>query len=165
MPEGFVPLDVLVGGGSHGPAVASPAPNAAGSGEAPRTPGFDDIIEDFASELLFARLAALEAFERAVPRLLENLARDVLARELTVAGPDLAALARDVLADFAAQEPVALVVAPSDIDSLGGGLPLRADARLAPGDLVVEVRDGEVDARFSLRLHDAIATAHAPGNR
>ncbi len=112
-----------------------------------------------ARELMLARLAALEAYERAVPRLLEALAGDVLGRELALARADLLALARRLVEEFASEEPVALVVATEDAGRFRDGLPVRVDPRLRAGDLVLEVRDGEIDARFGVRLRAALLAA------
>jgi len=110
-------------------------------------------------ELALLRLAALEAFERARCRLLEALARDVLARELMLAPADLDALAARALRAFAESEPVALVVAPVDAARVSSPLPVRVDDALCAGDLLIAVRDGEIDARFALRLAEALRSA------
>ncbi len=118
---------------------------------------------DVVHELSLLRLAAAEAFERGVPKLLEALARDVLARELLLAPPDIAALAERALTEFAEHEPVAIVVAPCDLQCVGASLPVRGDAELRTGDLVIEVRDGAFESHFRLRfeaaLEDALAAA------
>ena len=159
MPEGFVDLETLVRARATGPQAVPKREPVEAREEALEPAGEAPGLERFATELRFARLAALEAFERAVPRLLDELARDVLARELLLGGPELEALARCVLAEFASEEPVALVVSPGDAHRLNVGLPVRADSRLRSGDLIVEVRDGEIDARFTVRLHDAVASS------
>jgi hypothetical protein len=113
---------------------------------------------DIAQELALMRIAALESFERASSELLGRLARDVLARELALAPVDLCALAARALAAFADHEPIALVVAPSDVAGFATTLPVRADTTLEPGDLIVEIRDGAFESRFALRVADTIAT-------
>jgi len=110
-------------------------------------------------DLALARLAALEAYQRAVPRLLAALAQDVLGRELALAPADLSRLAALACKRFEAEEPVALWVSPADERCVSSALPIRGDPALEPGDLVLEVRDGELDARFALRLAGALATA------
>ena len=90
--------------------------------------------------------------------MLESLARDVLARELMLAPADLDALAARALRAFAECEPVALLVSPADAERVSSPLPVRIDPSLVAGDLLVAVRDGEVDACFALRLA-AIADA------
>jgi flagellar biosynthesis/type III secretory pathway protein FliH len=116
---------------------------------------------DVAQELALMRIAALEAFERASADLLGRLARDVLARELALAPADLCALAARALAVLADHEPIALVVAPGDVAALQTTLPVRADAALEPGDLIVEVRDGAFESRFALRVNETVATTAA----
>lgn len=155
MAEGFVSLAAMlrapaVEGGNEPASALPPAP----VGDEPAHP-----LVSFARDLALARLAALEAYERAVPRLLEALARDVLARELVLAPPDVNALARDLAAEFASEEPVAFAVAREDAPRFPSGVPVRVDTRLRAGDIVLEVRDGEIDARFALRVRDAIGAA------
>jgi hypothetical protein len=110
-------------------------------------------------ELVLMRLAALEAYERARSRLLESLARDVLARELELAPADIAALAKRALEAFAEHEPLTLVLAPQDAGRVAAALPVRVDSALEPGDLVVEVRDGEIESRFLFRARGALEAA------
>jgi flagellar biosynthesis/type III secretory pathway protein FliH len=177
LPEGFVPLVETLRAprrepeapGTHAGVVprtqTDDAPLAqigqarlAQAGDPPRA----DANHPFATlvgEIALARLAAHEAYERAVPRLLEALARDVLARELVVSPPDLAALSRSLAAEFANDEPVAFAIAREDLACFPPGLPVRVDPRLRAGDVVLEVRDGEIDARFAVRVRSAIDAA------
>jgi flagellar biosynthesis/type III secretory pathway protein FliH len=115
--------------------------------------------ERIVEELALLRLAALEAFERARGQMLETLACDVLSRELMLAPADLDALAARALQAFAESEPLALVVAPADAARVSSPLPVRIDSSLVAGDLVIAVRDGEIDARFALRLNESVAAA------
>jgi hypothetical protein len=112
-----------------------------------------------AVELPLIRLAAREAYARAFERLLNGLARDVLARELAVAPPDLARLMQDALETFEGDEPVSFVTGGGPGRARFGGVPVRVDASLQPGDLLIEVRDGCIDARFAVRLSQAIERA------
>ncbi len=148
MAENFVSLAERLRAGEIPP----PAPPPAGVAAEP-------VCERIVEELALLRLAALEAFDRARTRLLESLARDVLARELMLAPADLDALAARALRAFAESEPLALVVAPADLERVSSPLPVRADPTLVAGDLLVAVRDGEIDARFALRLAEATAAA------
>ncbi len=108
------------------------------------------------------RLAAREAFERNTARLLAALADDVLARELRLADCDLAALAARVLAAAGAAEPVVLVVGEPGAAQLADiGLPIRCDAALGPGDLILEVRDGALESPLTFRLAGALAASVA----
>jgi hypothetical protein len=111
--------------------------------------------------LALARCAALEAYERAVPRLLAALADVVLGRELALAPCDLSRLAALVRSRFESEEPVALWVAPGDQGRVTSDLPVRTDPALGAGDLVLEVRDGELESRFTLRLASALAATRA----
>jgi hypothetical protein len=152
----FVSLASLV----VAPALSAP-PVATAHGSAPdrgARPLLDLARADIAQELALMRIAALESFERASSDLLGRLARDVLARELALAPVDLCALAARALAAFADHEPIALVVAPSDVAGFATTLPVRADTTLEPGDLIVEIRDGAFESRFALRVADTIAT-------
>lgn len=162
MPDDFVALEALL---------RTPAGHTRAQPPEQQQPARANLVEDaapaerhefaeFGSELAIARLAALEAYERAVPRLLEALARDVLARELTLAAPDVRALADALAVTYASEEPVAFAVAREDAARFPAGVPVRVDPRLRAGDVVLEVRDGEIDARFALRVRDAIAQAH-----
>ncbi len=128
-------------------------------------PLLDIARADIAQELALMRLAALEAFERASADLLRQLAHDVLARELAIAPADLCALAARALATFAELEPVAIVVAPSDACAFDTSLPVRCDATLDAGDLVIEVREGALESRFAARVRESVALAAAGARR
>jgi len=147
--EGFVSL------ASQLRAVQTPPDAPVVSSPARATLGGERVVEDLA----LLRLAALETFERARARMLEILAREVLARELMLAPADLDALAARALRTFADSEPLALVVAPADAERVSSPLPVRVDPSLVAGDLLIAVRDGEIDARFELRLSEAAHVA------
>lgn len=112
---------------------------------------------DAIRDLALMRLAAREAYERLTVTLLETLARDVLARELALEPVAIDALVRAVLADAATNEPVAIAVARADVDRVRADIPVRVDDALAPGDLVVEVREGAFSSTFAFRLEGALA--------
>lgn len=164
----FVGLDAYVRARERGAApsaevaVAAPPPAAARfvdtsrASEPHRAREQPCACERLVDELGLARLAALEAFDRARSALLERLANDVLARELALGPVDLAALAARALEAFARCEPVTLVVAPGAAARMPLAFPVREDAALAPHDLALDVRDGEIDARFALRLAAAL---------
>ena len=111
------------------------------------------------------RVAALESFERASADLLGRLARDVLARELALAPVDLCVLAARALAAFSDHDPIALIVATADVDTFESSLPIRGDARLEVGDLIIEVRDGAFESRFALRVRETVETIAAESVR
>lgn len=179
MAEGFVALAAILGGGrasaarppgsAQSPAVTDSRERATDEREAPSDepargggpPGPSGwAAAPVVEELARMRLAAREAFERGTVRLLAALADDVLARELRLADCDLAALAARVLAAAGAAEPVVLVVGESAAVQLAEvGLPVRRDAALGPGDLIVEVRDGSLESPFAFRLAGALAAS------
>ncbi len=114
----------------------------------------DDLAQALCAARLFrARLA--DAFDAALARLLRELAADVLVRELRLAPCDLAALARRLARDVPF---VRLRLAPEDA-GCGAGLPEIADAALCPGDAIVELAGGELDARLGVRLADVLERA------
>ncbi len=114
------------------------------------------------AELPLVRLAAYEAFASAFERLLQQLAQDVLARELAFAPCDLERLMHDALEAFSREEPIAFLVREPMRETIGG-IAVRADPSLAPGDLIVQVRDETIDARFAVRLAGAIDAALGDG--
>jgi flagellar biosynthesis/type III secretory pathway protein FliH len=172
MPEAFRPLaDTLRsardGVGSLPPPASAPQAEAEQPGVVPSVSestageplGEDEARLDLSTRIALARLAAIEAYERAGRRLLEALAHDVLARELQLSRADLNELIRRALEAFAADEPVAIRVAPGDAKKLECAVPVRTDSALAPGDLILEVRDGVIDARLAVRLQAALEDA------
>jgi flagellar biosynthesis/type III secretory pathway protein FliH len=147
----FVPLSASLRIDNREAPAAPPQPET----PPPSETAFDDLM----TEVALARLATREAYDRAVPRLLAALAREVLGRELALAPPDLEQLIALGRARFAAEEPVAVWLAPADAPRVVVDIPVRSDPALQPGDLVLEVRDGELDARFAVRLAGALAGA------
>ncbi len=145
-------------------APAAPAPPVIAE-VVPVTPGIVASpvaqVASFCTDVALARVAALEAFERGAAALLERLADEVLARELTIAPVDVNALVRRLVAAFDAASPVAIVASPGDAESIDCAVPLRCDPSLAAGDVVLIVRDGTVDARMPLRLRQALREAIA----
>jgi hypothetical protein len=111
------------------------------------------------NELTLLRVAAFEALERVKVRWLERFAADVSARELALAPVDLQALAERVVLESGDLEPVALIVNALDAESIRAPFPIRIDPSLGPGDLIVEVRDGALESRFSFRAQAALEYA------
>ncbi len=119
----------------------------------------DDVAQTLASDVARARAAAYEAFERAGRRMLATLASEVLGRELAIDSADVASLARRLLDESLGDGPVAIAVAPCDASRLHLPLPVRIDATLSAGDIVLDVRDGAIESRFAVRRRDAIERA------
>lgn len=112
---------------------------------------------DIVHELALMRLAAREAFERTTVALLDALAKDVLARELSIAAADVASLVERALAAFGNCEPVGLAISGADRGRVHAALPVRIDDALEAGDLIVDVSDGAIASTFAFRLEDALA--------
>jgi hypothetical protein len=150
-PDDFVPL-----------ARALRAPSPAGGTEPPPSPPAPpETPPDVTAALREARLFRAhlaDALESARDLLLRELACAVLGRELTLAPADLTRLTQAVLAAHPTRDALAVRVHPADVGGLELSLPVRGDARLAPGDLVLELGDGTcVDARLGVRLATALA--------
>jgi len=111
------------------------------------------------SSLALVRLAAAEAYERAADRLLRALARDVLVRELALEPVDIEALVHTSLEAFSSDSPVSVALSPADAERVICDVPIRSDPTLAPGDLVLVVRDGTIDVCLGLRLEGAVDEA------
>ena len=93
-----------------------------------------------------------ESLEARLDALLAGIAREVLARELRLAPPEIRTIVNDLLAESAAP-PLEVRVAPLDAARLpSGGIPVRVDAALLPGEAVLEYREGACESRLSLRL-------------
>jgi flagellar biosynthesis/type III secretory pathway protein FliH len=111
----------------------------------------DDALPDVASALRAARLfraQLADALTEAFGTLLCDLAADVLARELRLAPCDLEALVQRV----AERAPIVRVrVAPADVPRIRS-VAVEADAALDPGDAIVELAGGAIDARLGVRL-------------
>ena len=170
MAEKFVELATLIRAGRVVQDVAAPsAPSelqTSTTEAASASPNVVRNVRDFAHadvvhELALMRLAAREAFERAVVVLLESLARDVLARELTTAPVEIGTLVERALGAFATCEPVGIAVSRIDRERVHAAVPLRIDDDLEAGDLVVDVRDGALVSSFAFRLDDALARVAA----
>lgn len=131
-------------------------------GEVLDEPALDDLAS--ASDELLSQARRFHAYLHDVylqlrERLLTDLAAGVLARELAVEPVAINALAAQLIAEYAREEPVRLRLHRSDVPLVEPrcALPIVADAALHPGDAVLEVRDGEIDARFGLRLEAVLA--------
>lgn len=106
-----------------------------------------DLVSALRAARLF-RAQLTDALTEAFGTLLRDLAADVLARELRLAPCDLEALLQRV----AERAPIVRVrVAPSDVVRIAG-VSVEADAGLDPGDAIVELAGGAIDARLGVRL-------------
>jgi flagellar assembly protein FliH len=100
--------------------------------------------------LFYARVT--EAVEAAVETLLEDIAADVIGRELLLGPVEIGAIVDRALQRFASEEPLRVRVHPEDRSRANCGIPVVADDDLRPGDAIVELRSGSIDASFGARL-------------
>jgi hypothetical protein len=107
------------------------------------------------ARLFRAHLA--DAFDAARIALVRELAFAVLGRELLLAQPDLDAIAARVLAEHPRAQCLRLRVAPGEKSAVHADIPVETDERLAPGDAVLELAAGTVDARLGVRLAVVLA--------
>jgi flagellar biosynthesis/type III secretory pathway protein FliH len=98
------------------------------------------------ARLFRARLA--DALDEASARLLRELAADVVARELRLAPCDVARIVERVQRSG----PVVAVRLNAEDAAHVTQLPVIVDDALQPGDAVLEVAGGTVDARLGVRL-------------
>ena len=91
-------------------------------------------------------------------RLLAEIAENVLARELTMARADVAAVVAKARERFSSERVLSVRVHPRDRNALGG-LEIESvlDETLVPGDIIVELRSGTIDLRLRARLESALA--------
>lgn len=121
----------------------------------------DELVAEYAMALSAVRrfrAGLADALDAAVAELLAEIAENVLARELRLAAADVAAIIAKTRERFLCEGVVSVRVHPRDFDALGA---LEVDAvfddRLAPGDVIAEVRSGTIDLRLRTRLEIALA--------
>ena len=111
----------------------------------------DDQVELSRDVRLFhARI--IEAVEGTIETLVTDIAADVLGRELLLEPVDVEAIVDRALQRFAAEEPLRVRVHAQDVDRLKCGVPVVADTQLRPGDAIIDLRTGSVDASLGVRL-------------
>ena len=102
------------------------------------------------------RAALADAFDALAAELAAALASDVLGRELQLSACDIESIARRLIAERCADEPLSVRVSPADA-GFACDLPIVADSRLRPGDAVLVCRNGEIDARLAVRFAHVVA--------
>ncbi len=99
------------------------------------------------------RAALTDALEAACEEVLRDVAIDVLARELLLAPAAIARIAEASLDRFWEEEPIALLAHPDEAAHLGAlALPVRGDASLRRGDVMIALRFGSIDLTLGARL-------------
>lgn len=124
----------------------------------PEEPLRDEVVVARNLRLFHARIA--EAVEDAVETLCNDLAAEVLGRELQLAPADIAAIVQRILQRYTLEMPVRVRVHPdalaqfadSQTAAATGALPAIGDPGLRHGDAVLELRDGAIDASLGVRL-------------
>lgn len=104
--------------------------------------------------LFMARVA--EAIESATEMLRNDIAAEIVGRELQLAPADLSAIVERTVRRYSLEAPVRVRVHPGDLSALDGALPAVADAQLRRGDAVLELRDGTIDASLGVRLDSVL---------
>lgn len=122
-------------------------------------------LEAAARELSAHRAAVTAAVGLETARLVMLLGRKVMQRELSLAATGSDALIRMVAERLAgAEAAVALRLAPATAETfaawrrqtaVAGGVRIDADPGLAPGDWVIETRDGFLDGRLASQIEEA----------
>jgi flagellar biosynthesis/type III secretory pathway protein FliH len=151
VPEEFVPLETFL----------RPAPSEAKAPavEPPVTVIPRDLEEVIRDARRF-RAALADAVDIGVARLLPEIARGVLAREVRLAPADVAAVTAAALERFAVEEILTLRAHPADAEALEDArIPVSPDDALLPGDVVLELRSGSIDLRMETRLSSILGTA------
>lgn len=103
----------------------------------------------------------IEAVEAAVETLVTDIAADVLGRELVLQPAEIETIVDRALQRFADEEPLRVRVHADDAPRLNGALPVVLDVGLRPGDAVIELRNGSVDASLGVRLAAVVRAATA----
>ncbi|HTX59485.1 MAG TPA: FliH/SctL family protein [Verrucomicrobiae bacterium] len=148
----FVPLASFLRGVARDAVAVAEAHTAPEPSEEPPEPDDSESFEAVAQARRF-RAALADALEVALETLLRDVASLVLARELQLRPADLRAIVAAALERYRGEEPVCVRVHPSEAAVLSDcGLRVAADAALRPGDALLEVRSGTIDASLGARL-------------
>jgi flagellar biosynthesis/type III secretory pathway protein FliH len=154
--SGFTPLETFL----RPPRPTPPEPELA-----PAVPASSFVPVEYVEALSAARrfhAGLRDALDVTVSQCLQRIARDVLARELQLAQPDVAAIV-DAALDACARENILSIRAnPSDLDVLRAfGLELIADESLSLGDVELALCSGTIDLRLAARLEKVLSLWNA----
>lgn len=153
----FVPLALFLR-----PVVAEPASTPPAQ---PIRPAVVRPSDEYVEAVRAARrfhAALSDALEAALPELLQGIARDVLARELRLAQPDVAAVVASALDRFAGEKVLFIRAHPGELDALGAlELERVADDSLQPGDIRLVLQSGTIDLTLPARLDALLAAWNA----
>jgi hypothetical protein len=113
---------------------------------------FADVARDV--RVFHAQLR--DAFDASLDTLLRECAYAVLGRELQLDDCDIGAIVARAIASHIDAHPLRVRVAPGDLERCRADAslpPCIGDAMLAPGDAIVELASGAIDARLGVRLN------------
>jgi flagellar biosynthesis/type III secretory pathway protein FliH len=157
MSNAFVPLELFLRP-NECEAASNVSPEPVPAAEIVRLP---EEYEEMLRAARRFRAALDDALEATVQQLLRAIAGEVLARELRLAGPDLAAIVSTALDRLGNQSAPFVRAHPADCAYLEGlGLALVADDSMKAGDIRIELQSGTIDLRLDARL-DAVLAAWA----
>ncbi len=158
MSDGFVPLAAFLR------PLPPPPPetfDVAMANDVAQDGAFDDLAQEYAavfSAIRRFRAGIADAIDASVQRVLEHVAENVVARELQIAPPEIGAIVAKARERIDGERVLSVRVHPTQRDALATlQLETHEDARLVPGDIVVELRSGTIDLRLRTRLAMALA--------
>ncbi len=154
-PENFKSLAALL----RAPPCESVDEGTIPNGEAPTQEMQSEPSQERAAcdDIRLFRARVAEALECALDGLYRDLASEVFARELMLRPVDVRAVCNAVIERYSREIPVAVRVHPHDCSVLDGlDVPVIADQRLCPGDVILEVANGSLDASLGVRLEHVL---------
>lgn len=157
MPE-FIPLHHALRAEPGPPIVVEP--NEEPSGVASSSAVVDGDLAETLGAVRRFRAAVADAADYAVQELLKDVAAHVLARELTVAPADLAAIVLRARTHLGRENILTVRAHPSETDALSRlDVNVFADPTLQLGDVAIDLRGGTIDLSLSVRL-EAVLLPH-----
>lgn len=154
-PEGFRTLAQLLRGSSdepHAPSAVVQVPDTAVESYAEPIPDVEALVRDI--RLFRAYIA--EAVDGCVERLIDEIARRVLGRELELAPCDIEAIVDSCLSMLTNAGGLRVFVHPDDAPLIRV-TPVESDTSLERGDCLVRLESGSIRSTLQLRLRDATA--------
>jgi flagellar biosynthesis/type III secretory pathway protein FliH len=109
-----------------------------------------------AREVRFFQAHLSEALESAIEVLRNDIATEVVGRELQLAPAEIEDIVRRAVRRFAAEGPLCIRVHPDDLEKVSCEVPSAGDCALRRGDAVLEVRTGTIDASLGVRLESVL---------
>lgn len=123
---------------------------------------YSDVHAAIGRDVRLFRAQLADAFDAARDAVLRELTYAVLGRELLLAPSDIQTIASRILAEHPLAQPLRIRIAPDDvfaIDAHADSLPtVVCDPSLAPGDAVIELASGTIDAQLGVRLAVLLAS-------